>query len=384
QRIPQLRNDMRKTLLFEEIIDICFAGGESFLPLMRQTLNAVLILDDSGMKTELLVKSAARFLRQGLVKDSQDLLQLALSQIGSMDNPWDKAEIYSRIGLVYQGLRNERRTREYAQRAAAEIDEVQVIVRTQEDAAKVGLVAENIQRLGFPQEALHMVSTIEYPWIAAETLCRMGLSSKNDALLDRAYETASSISNDARRVSTLFQLDFLMAEAQRIRDVEGSLVLREAELSLIPALAVDSYTSRLARLYLAAGNPSAAVETSGRLRDAYSHSAILLSAALLYLEAGKPEAAEELREESRLLAAAAGQSRSRILLDVCEAYLAAADIHRAIASAAEITDTYSFASAAANLARYFFEKKTEPAPEDLITLETVLRSPGPAEAANRK
>ena len=378
QRVPQLTNDMRKRLLFEEIIDICFTGGDSFLVPMRQTINAVLVLEDPGMKTEILVKAAARFLRQGLVKDSQDLLQLTLSQIGSLENPWDQAELFSRIALVYSSLRNERRTREYAQRAAAEIDAIQVIVRSQEDAAKVGLVAENLQRLGSPEAALHVVSTIEYPWIAAETLCRMGILSKNGALIDKAYETASSIPNDARRVSTLLQLDFLMAEAKKTKDVANNLVLREAELSVIPALAVDSFTSRLARLYIAVGNQEAAVKTAGRIRDAYSRSGILLSAARAYLDAGKPKAAAPLLEESRILAAGAGQSQGRILLDVSGVYLEAADIHGAIASAADIIDPYSFAVAAADLTRYFIEKKTDPAPEDLRALEDVLKSAAPS------
>jgi hypothetical protein len=275
---------------------------------------------------------------------------------------------------VYQSLKNERRTKEYADRAAAEIDAMQVIIRTQEEAAEVGLTAENLLRLGSEEAALRVASTIEYPWILAETFCRMALASKNDRLLDRAYETASSISNNARRLSTLFQLDMFMAEARRIKEVAENLSLRDAELSMIPALAVDSYTSRLARLYLAVGNTDAAVKTSARIRDAYSRSSILLSAARIHLEAGRAQNAAALLRESYSLAFMAGQSRSRILQDICGEYLAAGDIHAAVGAAADISDPYSFAAAAADLVKYFFEKNELPPAHDLQTLNAVSAS----------
>jgi hypothetical protein len=380
-RITQLENDMRKRLLFEEIIGICLSGGESFLPLLRQTIDAALVLDDPGMKTEILVESAARFFSRGLVKDTQDLLQLTLSQVGSLESPWDQAQIYSRIALVYQDLKNERRAKEYSDRAAAEIDAMQVIIRTQEEAAKVGLTAENLLRLTSAETALRVATTIEYPWILAETLCRMAIYSKakNDQLLDRAYETASSISNNARRLSTLFQLDFLVVEAGRIKDVRDSLPLRDAELAMIPGLAVDSYTSRLARLYLSVGDTGAAVKTAARIRDAYSRTGILIAAARMYMEsaAGRKDgrdaaAALTLLEESHALAQNAGQSRDRILQEISGAYLAAADTRGAVTTAAGIMEPYSFATAAADIVRYFLVKNEQLDPESLRTLEDVL------------
>jgi hypothetical protein len=373
-RITRLKNDMRKRLLLEEVIDICLAGDESFLPFLRQTIDAVLVLDDPNIKTEILIKTAARFFSRGLIKDTQDLLQLTLSQVGSLESPWDQAEIYSRVALVYQSLKNERRTKEYADRAAAEIDAMQVIIRTQEEAAKVGLTAENLLRLTSAETALRVAATIEYPWILAETFCRMALASKNDRLLDRAYETAASISNNARRLSTLFQLDVLMAEAKRIKEAGENLSLRDAELSMIPALAVDSYTSRLARLYLAVGNTDAAIKTAARLRDAYSRSSILLSAARIHLEAGRTQNAAPLLRESYSLAFIAGQSQSRILQDISGVYLAAGDIHAAVKAAADISDPYSFAAATTDLVRYLLEKKLRPGEEDLRTLNAVLES----------
>ncbi|MDR1932387.1 MAG: hypothetical protein LBQ57_06130 [Spirochaetales bacterium] len=371
-RITQLENDMRKRLLFEEIIDICLAGGENFLSLLRQTIDAALILDDPVIKTEILAQSAARFFSRGLLKDTQDLLQLTLSQIGSMESPWDQAEIYSRIALVYQGLKNERRAKEYSGRAAAEIDAMQVIVRTQEEAAKVGRTAENLLRVSSADTALRVAMTIEYPWILAETLCRMALYAKDEQLLDRAYETAAAIANNARRLSTLFQLDFLLVEAGRIKDVQNSLPLRDAELTMIPALAVDSYTSRLARLYLSVGDTDPAVKTASKIRDAYSRTSILISAAKLQMEKGRTEEGRALLSESGALAQMAGQSRDRILQDIFSAYLAAGNTQEAAATAAGISEPYSFAAAATDLVRYFLAKNEEPDPDALLTLENVL------------
>ncbi|MDR3200666.1 MAG: hypothetical protein LBT68_04345 [Spirochaetales bacterium] len=373
-RISRLENNMRKRLLFEEIIGICLSGGENFLPLLRQTIDAALVLDDPGMKTEILIESASRFLGRGLVKDTQDLLQLTLSQVGGLESPWDQAEIYSRIALVYQGLKNERRAKEYSDRAAREIDAMQVIIRTQEEAAKVGLAAENLLRLGSAETALRVAMTIEYPWILAETLCRMAIypESKNDRLLDRAYETASAISNNARRLSTLFQLDFLLVDSGRTNEVRGSLPLRDAELTMIPALAVDSYTSRLARLYLSVGDTNAAIKTAARIRDAYSRTGILISAARIQSEKGGENNSLALLEESYALAQNAGQSRDRILQDICGAWLTAGNTRRAVTTAAGISEPYSFATVTADIIRYFLGNNEQPDPESLQTLRNVL------------
>jgi hypothetical protein len=376
--ISKFQNDLRKRLLFEEIIDICLAGDESFLPLLRQTIDAVLVLDDPGMKTGILAESAARFFRRGLIKDSQELLQLTLSQIGSLESPWDQAQIYSRVALVYQEMKNERRAREYANRATAEIDAMQVIIRTQEEAAKVGLTAENLLRLTTAENALRVAMTIEYPWTLAETLCRMAVVSKNDNLLDQAYETAASIPNNARRLSTLFQLDFIMVEAARIEEVQRNLPLRDAELSTIPSLAVDSYTSRLARLYLAAGDSDSAVKTASRVRDVYSRTSIIIAAARLQFEKGNIRDGFLLLEGSASLAMSAGQAKDRILQEISAAYLAAGDTIKAAGATAGISDPYVFAAATADFVRYCLEKTPGNTEEIFQILETALERTNPA------
>ncbi|MDR1317688.1 MAG: hypothetical protein LBK13_12530 [Spirochaetales bacterium] len=381
-RISGLQNDLRKRLLFEEIIDICLSGDESFLPLLRQTIDAALVLDDPGVKTEILIESAVRFLRRGLFKDSLELLQLTLSQVGSLESPWDQAQIYSRIALVYQAMKNERRAREYSNRAVAEIDAMQVIIRTQEEAAKVGLTAENLLRLTSAETALRIAMTIEYPWILAETLCRMAVFSKDDGLLDQSYETAAAISNNARRVSTLFQLDFIMAEAKRIPEVKRNLPLRDTELAAIPSLAVDSYTSRLARLYLAVRDSASAVKTAARIRDAYSKTGVIIAAARLQFENGRTQEGFALLDESFFLATNAGQARDRIFQDICAAYLSAGDPEKAVSTATGIRDPYAFAATTIDVIRYFLEKPSVGAQKILQRLETILEEANPVNPAD--
>ncbi|MDR1627087.1 MAG: hypothetical protein LBT33_11170 [Spirochaetia bacterium] len=379
-RIPKLQNDLRKRLLFEEIIDICLGGDEGFLPLLRQTIDAALVLDDPGMKTDILAESAARFFSRGLLKDAQELLQLTLSQVGSLESPWDQAQIYSRIALVYQNMKNERRAREYANRASAEIDAMQVIIRTQEEAAKVGLTAENLLRLTTAETALRIAMTIEYPWILAETLCRMAVFLKDDRLLDQAYGTAAAIPNNARRLSTLFQLDFIMVEAKKITEVRRNLPLRDAELSTIPSLAVDSYTSRLARLYLAAGDSASAIKTAARIRDAYSKTGIIIAAARLHLEEGRAQDGFALLDESFSLAINAGQSRDRILQEISAAYLGAGDMEKAVRAAARISDPYVFAIATTDFIQHFLENPPQNSEGLMQILETALEKTNPAAA----
>jgi hypothetical protein len=275
-------------------------------------------------------------------------------------------------------MKNERRAREYANRASAEIDAMQVIIRTQEEAAKVGLTAENLLRLTTADTALRIAMTIEYPWILAETLCRMAVFLKDDRLLDQAYETAASIPNNARRLSTLFQLDFIMVEAKRIEEVQRNLPLRDAELSTIPALAVDSYTSRLARLYLAVGDSASAIKTASRIRDAYSKTGIIIAAARLHLEKGRTRDGSALLDESLSLALSAGQSRDRILQEVSAAYLAAGNMEKAVSTATRISDPYVFAVATTDFIRYFLENPPQNIEEILQILENALERTNPA------
>jgi tetratricopeptide (TPR) repeat protein len=352
ERIQALADNRRKRFLLEEMIGTCLLGGELFQPLLRRTIDAVLVLDDPLVKTELLAESAKRLFGRGLVKDTQDLLQLTLSQVGSLGSPWDKAVIFSRIALVYRSLKTETRVREYAARAVREIESVQVIIRTEQEAAQVGTVAENLARLSLAGDAFRVAETIEYPWIFAETLCRMGIIA-GDNFIDRAYEAAAAIADDARRLSTLFQLDLLLVEAGRAGDVEGSLVLREAELSSVRSLsAAESYVSRLARLYAAAGDTDSALAQARTLRDGYNRAAALIGISRTLLEKRKIPEAYAILDESYSLAETASRSRDRLFQDISGFYLAAGDHPRAAAAAMRITEPYPFAAAVADISRY--------------------------------
>jgi hypothetical protein len=159
--------------------------------------------------------------------------------------------------------------------------------------------------------------------------------------------------------------------------------VRDAELSVIPALAVDSYTSRLARLYLAAGDTDSAVKTAARIRDVYSRAGINISAARILKTKGNTARAASLLDESYALAQTAGQSHDRILQDISGACLADGDIHKAVTLAAEISDPYAFAAATADLIRFFLEKKTPPDVELIRNLEDVLNKT-PASAGPKR
>jgi tetratricopeptide (TPR) repeat protein len=367
ERIRNLENTVRKRLLFEEIIDICISGGEAFLPLLRHTMDAVLVLEDPSIKTQLLAESTRRFFNKGFIRDTQNLLQLTLSQVGSIESPWEQAEIYSRIALIYNDMKNERRAREYAEKAISEITQETAPPQGEEAAVKLGLTAENLLRLGFGQKALQITSLIEYLWIRAETLCRMAIASSNDSLIDRAYETASGVSSAIRRMTTLFQLDFLLAEAGLAGEVRHNLPLRSAEIAALPVLSADSFTSRLARLYLVLGDADNSEKTAGRIRDAYSRAAILVQLARYNEEKKRPQKSEALLEESITLARSAGQARDRILQDVADVYMYKKDTARAVITAAEIEEPYSFALTTAELVRYLLETKT-PLDEETFTL----------------
>ena len=372
-RIKTLRNDRRKRFLLEEIIGIGLTGGPDFQPLLRTTIDTILVLDDPGIKTELLIESARRFFGRGLIKDTRDLLQLTLSQIGSLESPWDKADIFSRIALVYHGLKDNRRLREYAGRAAAEIDAVQVIIRTEEEASRVGTTAENLLRLDFVSDAVRVAETIEYPWLLAETLCRMGIARPWEDFIDRAFETAAAIADNERRLTTLFQLDLLLVEAGQADAVAGNIPLREAELSALPALSVsDGFLSRLARLHSAAGDRAAATETARRIRDSYNRASALIAIARNAVEKGDSASGFGLLEESLALAETSEGSRDRILRDISDVYLLAGLPSRAAFTASGITGAYPFAAASAEISRYLLTSGKGLDAETRSLLEAVL------------
>ena len=350
-RIRTFPEERRKKFLLAEIIDACLLGGEPFQPLLRDVIDTVLVMDSPEAKTELLSESARRLCGLGLIKDTQELLQLTLSQVGSVGSPWDKALVYSRVSLVYRALKNEVRVREYASRAAAEIESVQVVSRTDREAAVVGKAAETLAGLGLFPEALRVADTIEYPWILAETLCRMGLAGR-DGLIDRAFAAAAAIADEGRRLSTLFQLDLLLVEAGRAADIAGNLPLREAELASARSLsAADGLVSRLARLYLETGDTDAALVQARSLRDGYNRASALIGIARVMGEKGRAAEAYAILDECAALAKGQNRSRDRLFQDIAGAYLDAGDFPRAAAAAMEIAEPYPFAVTVAETAR---------------------------------
>jgi hypothetical protein len=383
KRIETFRESRRKLLLFEEIISTCLIGGELFLPLLRQTVDAVLVLDETDIKTELLIESARRFFDVGFIKDTNDLVQLTLSQVGSLGSPWEKAEIYSRVALVYRLLKDERRTREYVLKAVGEIDGKRASGLSVTDAARIGSTAKNLYSLAFVPEALNTLESVEYPFLRAETLGAIGTMSRKQTsgnieydLVDRAFEVAASITEDVPRLTALFQLDLLLLESGETGETLSHFPLREAELSVLrPVPELDGLTARLARLYSLAGETEDAVRIAMTIRDAYNQVSTLIEIAITAVREGKLDIGFPLLDECFRLSLDAETSRSRLFQDLCSAYLLGGKLEAAVDSAVNITEPYSYAAALTEIMKYHFEKVL-PFEDDIrLRLEKVLTVP---------
>jgi hypothetical protein len=380
KRIETFREGHRKRLLFEEIISTCLTGGEIFLPLLRQTVDAVLVLDETDVKTELLIESARRFFDAGFIKDTNDLVQLTLSQVGSLASPWERAEIYSRVALVYRQLKDERRTREYALKSAEEIASNRAAGLSEAEAAKVGAAAKNLYRLAFVSEALETLGAVEYPSLLAETLGVIGILSRKQIsgiieydLVDRAFEVAASIPDDVPRLTALFQLDLLLVENGETQEILSHFLLREAELSVLrPVPELDGLISRLARLYSITGEREDAVRMALTIRDTYNRVSTLIEIAKTVVRDGKIDDGFLLLDESSRLSFELDHSRDRLFHDLCSAYLLGGNLESAVNSAVNITEPYSFAAAVTDIMKYLFEKSLPFDDAIRLRLEKVL------------
>ncbi len=356
-----LDEEVRKKFVFEEIILTGLSGGEEFVPLLKKTVDSVLVLDDATLKTDLLMESAAKFFDAGRLKDSSDLIQLTLSQIGSLEDPWNKAEIFSRLGVLYRKQKNETRVKEYVRKAMSSLDAGMKSRVSEQDGMKIAAVATNLFRISFADEGLKALDRIPQPWTAAETLEKFGLdsleagdTSKYEYYVDRAFETAAAIPDDAKRLSTLFLLDSVLVEKGHAYDTMAHFPLREAELFALGNLpGWDDLAYRLSRLYLLTGDLDSGLRVVRRIRDPYNRVAALVSSARDAIRDGKVGDGQSLLEESLNLISGVDRSRDRLFREISSVYLELDEPIRALHAASAITDAYPLGAAISDIVKHY-------------------------------
>ena len=357
-----LGEEVRKRFVFEEIIGTGLAGGEPFLLLLKRAVDSVLVLDDAALKTDLLMESAMRFYEAGRLKDSRDLIQLTLSQVGSLDDPVSKAEIYSRLALLYKKFKEEPRVEEYARKTLNSLKVERRSPLTEQEAGKVAAVAANLFRASYVDEAVKVLESLPQLWIYAEALERLGLEAFSvgeenqfEEYVDRAFESAAAIADNAKRLSTLFLLDSLLVEQGQAVDTWTHFPLREAELFAFANLPEwDDLAFRLARLYLLTGDLEAAERILNQIREPYNKAAALVSAAReLAVRKGKTGEAPVLLQEARALMPRVDRSKDRLFREMASVYLLIEEPRLALEAAAAIVDPYPLAIAVSDIAKYF-------------------------------
>ncbi|HUX13106.1 MAG TPA: hypothetical protein VMW87_08750 [Spirochaetia bacterium] len=356
-----IRDDTTKGLVLEKIISACFAAGPPAYDVLRQTVQAIYIIQDLWVRASLLVDTARRYQDAGLTQPVNILLQQAIPAAGSIASPWLKALALSEIAVRFQVSGNADSASYYAVRSIDQITSVTVVRRSEEDASRVIQVAENLATLHKSKDALSVLQTVEYAYLRAEGYAAVAQKSFADApdsrgqaldLCSQAVDLAQSISDPYQRVEALAAVANAYGSIHQPRLALATAgVARELLPQVTNAAQRSAAVEAVSRVEIAWGEWQKVVPSVSAIGDPYYRASTMISLTDALISAKKSSAAELTLKLAEKDAAAAPFLRDNLFRSAALARIRVGDFSAAIDDIAQIQNAYPLATTLADLGR---------------------------------
>lgn len=356
----EIEDEATRVVVLQEVINASFTAGEELFDVLVEALDQVYILGDLRARLGLLLDVARQYQESGLGRQVNVLLQQAISAAAAVDNPWDKASAYSGIARRFSVAGDGEQAELYVQRSLSEIEQIEVLTRSQAEAAQLLRISDNFAAIERFDEAERVLSTIEFAVLRARGLSELGstyLEADRDEDAERVFDEAVNlvategadeqfadvVSDIAERLSRAGREDEALANAE-----VANFVATELE---------DSFTRgeilrRNARVFVNVDRLDFAVETVEEIADRGEAARIYITLAEELLDRGRAEDALNFVEPASIAAGEARSNTDAVFRDLSALYARIGRYDEAIEAIARISTAFAQSNALVELGRY--------------------------------
>ena len=356
----EIEDERVKVVVLQEVANASFIAGEDLFDILIDALNQIYIVGDLRARVALLVDVARQYQESGLGQQVDTLVQQAISAATAIDNPWQKASAYSSIARRFAVAGNEEQSSLFIRRALREIDGVEVLTRSEGEAAELLSVADNFAAIGAFDEAERVLSTIEFPVIRARGLAELG----SRYLADERHNEADDLFDDAVNVvaadGTEAQFTDIVSEvAARLAGADRSeTATANAEIALFIVDDVpDDFTriqilQRLASVFIRVGRIDLALEATEALPDSGQRALLYVALSKELLDLQQPDDALRFVEPAQRAADEADAGRDEVFLELASLYSRIGRYAEAIEQIDRVVSPFARGLALVELGRY--------------------------------
>lgn len=365
-----IKDDTTRGLVFEKIISACFDAGPQAFDVLRQTIQAVYVIEDLWVRASLLVDTARRYQDAGLTQPVDVLLQQAIPAAGSIASPWLKSLALSQIAVRFHVSGNNDSAGYYAMRAVEQITSVTVVRRSEEDASRVLQVAQNLAELDRTAESLKVLQTVEYAYLRVEGYASVArnIGAGEGAARKRALDLCSQAVDLAQKIASPYQrVEALASVADaygKIHQPRLALATIGVAEDLLPqignAAQQSSAVEAIAPVEISWGDWQKAITLVTSVGDAYYRASTMLSVSDALVKAKKPNAAQTALGLAESDAARAPFLRDNLYRSAALARIQLGDFSASIEDIGRIRNAYPIATTLAQLGRTLAQQGRPP------------------------
>jgi tetratricopeptide (TPR) repeat protein len=355
-----VKDDTNRGIVLEKIISACFDAGPAAYDVLRQTIQAVYIIQDLWVRASVLIDTARRYQESGSAQPVNVLLQQAIPAAGSIGSPWLKALALSDIAVRFQSLDNGDSADYYASRALDQITSVRVVRRSEEDASRVLQVSQNLARLHMVNQAIQVLQTVEYTYLRAQGFAQIAetLHAQDPVanlgraldLCSRAVDLAQGIPDDFQRAEALATIAQAYGLLGQPRLALATVAVAQSELTKIANTAQRAAAVRsVAQVELQWGSTPRALGLVSEVQDAYSRASTMIHLVEFLLARNDTSAARNAATLAEEYTARTTYLRDNLYRGIALARIRLGEFSLALADVSLMKDPYPIATTLAEL-----------------------------------
>ena len=357
ERALTISDNRERGAALDAVIAAAFSAGEDAFELLGRAAESLFVLEDPGVRAELLVSTALRYHVAGNRATMNALIQQAIPAAGSIANPWQRAAAISELAAAYEALGNRDAALGAIDEAIEEIRRAGNGPAPEADSEYLLQVVDNVVRMAQTLSAVELVERLEQPQERARGLSAVAAGYGRQQARSAAYIFFSRAVREASLVD---------APADRVRAMvevaHGYLLVGDPELAVIQANGATSVVLQMAdgderfeagrqvlQIYAAAGELDRADLFLSDIGDGAERDRLVVAFAAALVQAGSQSEARTV-----LLRSFPGERRSSavpIAADIAALFAAASEVEQALLWAAGSNRPAAVARALAQLGR---------------------------------
>lgn len=235
ERALTIANNRERGNAIDAVIAAAFSVGEDSFELLGRAAESLFVLEDVGVRAELLISTALRYHVAGNRATMNALVQQAIPAAGSIANPWQRAAAISELAAAYEALGNRDAAIGAIDEAIEEIRRAGNGPAPAADSEYLLQVVDNVVRMAQTLSAVELVERLEHPEERARGLAVVAAGYGRQQARSAAYIFFSRAVREASQVGVPLARVRAMVEV-----ANGYLQVGDAELAVIQANGASS------------------------------------------------------------------------------------------------------------------------------------------------